>query len=49
MEHGQICPDVDVDALESRNAVLQFDEIRRLAELGWAEPSSVAIDAATGG
>lgn len=46
MEHGQICPDVDVDALESRNAVLQFDEIRRLAELGWAEPSSVAIDAA---
>ena len=46
MEHGQICSDDEVDRLEARNAVLQYDEIRRLAKLGWTDPSSVAIDAA---
>ena len=46
MEYGQICSNDEKDALEARNAVLQFDEIRRLAALGRPDPSSVKIDAA---
>lgn len=45
-ETGQICSDEEKDEFEFRNAVAQYDEIRRLAARGWAEPGSVAIDAA---
>lgn len=44
MEYGQICADVDMERLEARNGLLQFDEIRRLADVGWANPGTVAID-----
>ena len=47
MEPDQICSDDDVVALQARNGLLQFDEIRRLAASGWADPASVLIDAAT--
>lgn len=46
MEPRQICSDEDVVALQARNGLLQFDEIRRLAAKGWEEPASVPIDAA---
>ena len=32
MEDDQLCDDADVDRLERRNALLQFDEIRHAAE-----------------
>jgi len=44
MEDGQICGDDEVLALQNRNAVLQSDEIRRLATLGRPDPSIVRID-----
>lgn len=46
MEDEQICSDADVDRLERRNALLQFDEIRRLATADRTKRGSVAIDAA---
>ena len=46
MDFGQICSDSEIVALKARNALLQFDEIRRIAAKGWADPSSVSIDAA---
>ena len=46
MEPGQICGDHEVLALQNRNAVLQYDEIRRLAALGRLDPSGVKIDVA---
>lgn len=39
MLHKQLCADSEVDALESRNAVLQFDEMRRLAHESLAQGS----------
>jgi Fic family protein len=46
MEDDQLCDDADVDRLERRNALLQLDEIRRLAALDRAQRGCVAIDAA---
>jgi Fic family protein len=46
MERGQLCGDHEVLALQNRNAVLQYDEIRRLAALGRPDPSVVKIDVA---
>jgi len=46
MEEDQLCSDDDVARLERRNALLQLDEIRRLAALDRAARGSVAIDAA---
>jgi Fic family protein len=45
-EPGQLCSDADLVALLSRNGLLQFDEIRRLAALSWTEPGSVVINPA---
>src|SRR6187200_1913817 len=45
MEPGQLCSDDELDALIARNAVAQFDEIRRLAEQSRRDPSSVRFDA----
>src|SRR5687767_7518254 len=46
MESGQLCSDDEVLALQNRNAVLQYDEIRSLAARGRPDPSVVKIDAA---
>jgi len=46
MEEGQLCSDADVLRLERRNALLQFDEIRRLAAEDRVGRESVVIDAA---
>ena len=44
MEDDQLCSDDEVDELERRNAFLQFNEIRRLAALDFANPGCVVID-----
>jgi Fic family protein len=46
MENDQICSDDDVKRLQRRNALLQFDEIRRLAAADRAQRGSIVIDAA---
>ena len=46
MEDEQLCDDADVDRLERRNALLQLDEIRRIAALDRAARGCVTIDAA---
>ncbi|TMQ20096.1 MAG: Fic family protein [Deltaproteobacteria bacterium] len=42
----QLCDDADIDRLERRNALLQLDEIRRLAAVDRAQRGCVTIDAA---
>lgn len=44
MDAGQICSDDDLVDLQSRNGLLQFDEIRRLAAQGWGSPTRAPID-----
>ena len=43
MEPQQICPDDQVVALQARNGLVQFDEIRKLAAEGWQDAGSVSI------
>ena len=45
--HVQICTDSEKIDLEAQNGLLQFDEIRRLASEGWANPSPVPFAAPT--
>jgi fido (protein-threonine AMPylation protein) len=44
LERRQICPDDQVVALQARNGLVQFDEIRKLVAQGWQDPASVAIN-----
>jgi Fic family protein len=46
LEHQQICEDSEIDNLESRNGLLQFDEVRRLASSAF-ESDHFELDIAT--
>lgn len=46
-QHRLLCAPEDIEDLEARNGLLQFDEIQRIAAASWTDPSAVSFTAET--